>query len=67
MTKNEALQAVREWREQMVKSWEGKSSEEIVKELNTIGQPFRDLEASARREIPVGNQGSISGSRGSGT
>ena len=46
MTKNEALQAVRGWREQMVESWQGKTSEEIIAELNRSGQPFRDLEAS---------------------
>ena len=42
MKKNlDAVSEVREWRRQMTESWEGKSWEEIEKELNERGDEFR--------------------------
>jgi hypothetical protein len=37
----DAVSEVREWRRQMTESWEGKSWEEIEKELNERGDEFR--------------------------
>jgi broad specificity phosphatase PhoE len=42
MTKEQALQATREWREQMMRDWEGKTPEQIRQELNETGRRFQE-------------------------
>jgi hypothetical protein len=58
MTADEALKAVREWRQEMMDSWKGKTDDEIMREVNESGRVTLERIEQRRQTAAAGKSSS---------